>query len=173
MSIGYYENIKRMFKVLAKLGLKQIDRLRVRSHQWVVWFICPLNHVSTFTFCHDIFWKYTILPVSILQDLFRDTPLDHIWGAQICAKNAYLAIFGIFEFFWAYLLSILCWSTLLPSMPALAFKDRYLLPLLPNCFKSFYLSLTLMPFLIFIIASIVIVTTISLPYFHWISDHHD
>ena len=57
-------------------------------------------------------------------------------------------------------MSILCWSTLLPSMPALAFKDRYLLPLLPNCFKSFYLSLTLMPFLIFIIASIVIVTTI-------------
>ena len=31
----------------------------------------------------------------ILQDHFRDTPLDHIWRAQICAKNAYLAIFGI------------------------------------------------------------------------------
>ena len=28
---------------------------------------------------------------SILQDLFRDTPLDHIWRAEICAKNAYLA----------------------------------------------------------------------------------
>ena len=26
----------------------------------------------------------------ILQDLFRDTPLDHIWRAKICAKNAYL-----------------------------------------------------------------------------------
>ena len=32
----------------------------------------------------------------ILQDLFRDTPLDHIWCAQMCVKNAYLAIFGIF-----------------------------------------------------------------------------
>ena len=32
----------------------------------------------------------------ILQDLFRDIPLDHIWRAQICAKNAYLAILGIF-----------------------------------------------------------------------------
>ena len=31
---------------------------------------------------------------SILQGLFRDTPLDHIWRAQICAKNAYLAVFG-------------------------------------------------------------------------------
>ena len=33
---------------------------------------------------------------SILQDLFRDTPLDHFWRTQICAKNAYLANFGIF-----------------------------------------------------------------------------
>ena len=32
----------------------------------------------------------------ISQDLFRDTPLDHIWRAQICAKNEYLAIFVIF-----------------------------------------------------------------------------
>ena len=32
----------------------------------------------------------------ILQDLFRDTPLDHIRRAQICAKKAYLAIFDIF-----------------------------------------------------------------------------
>ena len=42
----------------------------------------------------------------ILQDLFRDTPLDHIWRAQICSKNAYLATFAIFGIF-AYLLSIL------------------------------------------------------------------
>ena len=35
---------------------------------------------------------------SILQDHFRDTPLHHIWRAQICAKNTYLAIFGrVFE----------------------------------------------------------------------------
>ena len=30
----------------------------------------------------------------ILQDLFSDTIIDHIWCAQICAKNAYLALFG-------------------------------------------------------------------------------
>ena len=32
----------------------------------------------------------------ILQDLFRETPLDHIWPAKMGAKNAYLAMFGIF-----------------------------------------------------------------------------
>lgn len=31
LSIGYHENVKRMYKVLAKLGLKQIDRLRVST----------------------------------------------------------------------------------------------------------------------------------------------
>ena len=35
----------------------------------------------------------------ILQDLFRDTPLDHIWPAKIFAKNAYLAMFSIFGIF--------------------------------------------------------------------------
>ena len=29
----------------------------------------------------------------ILQDIFRDTPHDHIWRALICAKNAYLGAY--------------------------------------------------------------------------------
>ena len=32
----------------------------------------------------------------MLQDLFRDTPFDHNWRAQICAKNAYLAYLGAY-----------------------------------------------------------------------------
>ena len=32
----------------------------------------------------------------ISQDLFRDTPLDHIWHAQICAPKLYLAYLSIF-----------------------------------------------------------------------------
>ena len=35
----------------------------------------------------------------ILQDLFRDTPLDHIWRAQIRAPNT---VFGVFDRNWAH-----------------------------------------------------------------------
>ena len=48
----------------------------------------------------------------ILQDLFRDTPLDHIWRAQIRTPNT---VFGVFGCIGPYLAVFGCISSEMPK----------------------------------------------------------
>ena len=63
------------------------------------------------------FWLGTPIDIKsthlncILQDLFRDTPLDHILRAQICTQICIFGIFGHIWHIWARIWAPQIWSS--------------------------------------------------------------
>ena len=75
-------------------------------------------------FCH-IFWLRGPIDLRsplrncILHDLFRDTPLNHIWFTKVCTPNTVFGVFGCIWrtcCFWDCLDHLLAWSVTQASL---------------------------------------------------------